>query len=47
MQDFALVNTIYETWLGKVKTKPARQTVEVSALPKGARVEVSCIAYKK
>ena len=42
---FGLVNEIYETWLGEAEVKPARQTVEVSALPKGALIEVSCIAH--
>jgi len=45
IRQFSLVNEIYETWLGEVEVKPARQTVEVSALPKGASVEVSCIAH--
>lgn len=44
ISQFGLVNEIYETWLGEVEVKPARQTVEVSALPKGASLEVSCIA---
>jgi 2-iminobutanoate/2-iminopropanoate deaminase len=43
---FGLVNGIYETWLTGVEIKPARQTVEVSMLPKGARIEVSCVAHK-
>ena len=45
ISQFTLVNEIYETWLGEVEVKPARQTVEVSALPKGASLEVSCIAH--
>ncbi len=44
INDFGAVNTIYEKWLKKAEIKPARQTVEVSALPKGARVEISCVA---
>lgn len=47
MHDFVSVNALYERWLGDVAVKPARQTVEVSALPKGARLEVSCIAHKE
>jgi 2-iminobutanoate/2-iminopropanoate deaminase len=43
---FGLVNEIYETWLTGVEAKPARQTVQVSMLPRGARIEVSCIAHK-
>lgn len=40
--DFALVNAIYGEY---VKSPlPARATVQVSALPKGARVEIDAIA---
>jgi len=42
---FSLVNEIYEMWLGDTEVKPARQTIEVETLPKGARLEVSCIAH--
>ena len=42
MNDFAEFNGTYEEFFGE--TKPARATVGVSALPKGARVEVECIA---
>ena len=42
---FSLVNKIYETWLGEAEVKPVRQTIEVSALPKGALIEISCIAH--
>ena len=43
MGSFGEVNAIY----GKSFTTnpPARETVEVSALPKGVRVEISCIAH--
>jgi len=41
--DFARVNAIYaETFSDGVS--PARACVEVAALPKGARVEIDCIA---
>ncbi|HEY5824993.1 MAG TPA: RidA family protein [Cyclobacteriaceae bacterium] len=42
--DFGAVNTIY----GKHFTSnpPARETVEVSRLPKDVNVEISCIAVK-
>lgn len=36
---FALVNQLYESWLGE-GMKPARAVVEVAALPKGALIEV-------
>jgi reactive intermediate/imine deaminase len=43
LADFATVNAIYaETFDGPVA--PARACVEVAALPKGARVEIDCIA---
>ena len=44
LADFATVNEIY----GKrfTKSPPARSTVQVAALPKGARVEIDLIARK-
>ena len=42
MNDFATVNAIYEKYFGLAK--PARSTVAVAALPRGARVEIDCIA---
>ena len=42
MGDFAAVNKIYEHGLGTAR--PARSTIQVAALPKGARVEIECIA---
>jgi 2-iminobutanoate/2-iminopropanoate deaminase len=44
LADFAIVNEIY----GKrfPKSPPARSTVQVAALPKGARVEIDLIARK-
>jgi len=42
MNDFAAVNTVYDRYFGA--TKPARSTVAVAALPRGARVEIDCIA---
>lgn len=42
MDDFALVNAIYAEFFGE--HKPARSTVAVKALPKGALVEIECIA---
>src|SRR5579863_2691034 len=40
--DFSAVNTVYEKYFGSVK--PARSTVAVAALPKGARIEIDCTA---
>ncbi len=42
MGDFAAMNQIYEEFLGK--SKPARTTVAISELPKGALVEIDLIA---
>jgi 2-iminobutanoate/2-iminopropanoate deaminase len=42
MGAFPLVNQIYGSYLQS--PFPARETVQVSALPKGARVEISCVA---
>jgi 2-iminobutanoate/2-iminopropanoate deaminase len=41
--DFGLVNGIYGEFMGK--GLPARATVQVSALPKGASVEIEAIAH--
>ena len=43
MEDYGKVNEIYATYF-KNEPLPARATVEVSNLPKGALVEISCIA---
>jgi 2-iminobutanoate/2-iminopropanoate deaminase len=42
MGDFPAVNAVYEKYFGA--TKPARSTVAVAALPRGARLEIDCIA---
>jgi 2-iminobutanoate/2-iminopropanoate deaminase len=42
MGDFQTVNEIYATYFRE--NPPARSTVEVSALPKGAKVEIEVIA---
>ena len=42
MNDFAAVNAVYERYFGA--NQPARSTVAVAALPRGARVEIDCIA---
>ena len=43
MGDFATVNAVYQQYFET--EPPARSTVQVAALPKGARVEVEAIAY--
>lgn len=44
MNDFAAVNGVYERFFEH--SKPARSTVAVAALPKGARVEVEAVALR-
>jgi len=44
MGDFPKVNEIYGSRFAS--QPPARETVEVSGLPKGVNVEISCIAVK-
>jgi 2-iminobutanoate/2-iminopropanoate deaminase len=45
MSDFAEVNDIYSEMVGS--EPPARATVQVSALPKGALVEIDAIAIAR
>ncbi|MFY0689905.1 MAG: RidA family protein [Cyclobacteriaceae bacterium] len=42
MDDFALINSKYGEFFDQ--NPPARETVEVSQLPKNVNVEISCIA---
>lgn len=42
LADFAAFNDVYERVLGGAK--PARSTVQVAALPRGAKVEIELIA---
>lgn len=44
MNDFAVVNAVYGEYVGDAK--PARSTVEVSALPGGFAVEIETIAAR-
>jgi reactive intermediate/imine deaminase len=44
LNDFQAVNAIYEEMFG-AGVSPARACVQVAALPKGARVEIDCVAY--
>jgi 2-iminobutanoate/2-iminopropanoate deaminase len=45
MADFASVNEIYAGFF--LSEPPARSTVEVSALPKGAPLEIEAVAVRK
>jgi 2-iminobutanoate/2-iminopropanoate deaminase len=42
LADFAKVNEVYGAFF--TGTPPARATVQVAALPRGARVEIDCVA---
>jgi 2-iminobutanoate/2-iminopropanoate deaminase len=42
LADFAAFNAVYEQALGAAK--PARSTVQVAALPRGAKVEIELVA---
>ena len=46
MDDFPKVNEIYGSYFNK-DAYPARETVEVSRLPKGALVEISVTCHRK
>lgn len=43
LSNFATINQIYGTYFDEA-TAPARETVEVSRLPREVEVEISCIA---
>lgn len=42
MADFPTVNEIYGKWIGEAR--PARSTVQVTALPRGGLVEIDLVA---
>ena len=44
MNDFAAMNAVYATYFSQ--TPPARSTIEVAKLPKGAQIEIEVIAVK-
>ncbi|MCU0658827.1 MAG: RidA family protein [Polyangiaceae bacterium] len=43
LADFAAVNGVYGAYFPE--SPPARSTVQVAALPRGARVEIEAVAY--
>ena len=45
MGEFAQMNTVYGEMFGE--HRPARSTVQVAALPRGAAVEIECVAVVK
>jgi len=44
MNDYGQVNEVYARYYGE--DAPAREAVQVAALPRGARVEISCVAVR-
>lgn len=44
INDYAQVNEIYARYFSEAP--PAREAVQVAALPRGARVEISCVAVR-
>lgn len=44
LSDFAAMNAIYESHF--TKPYPARSCVQVAAIPKGAKLEIECIAVR-
>ena len=45
MDNFAKINTVYAAYFNE-KTAPARETVQVAALPKNVHIEISMIAMR-
>ncbi len=45
LSDFSKMNDIYATYFG-AGPYPARETVQVAALPKGVHIEISAVAIK-
>ena len=46
MSDFARINAVYGSYFNDT-LQPARATIQVAGLPKGAAVEIECIALIK
>lgn len=44
LNDYAQVNEVYGRYFNE--TPPARAAIQVAALPRGARIEITCIAVK-
>jgi len=44
MDDYAQVNEVYARYFSE--SPPARAAIEVSGLPRGARVELACVAVR-
>lgn len=46
MEEFPMVNAVYGSYFDETGVFPARETVEVRELPKGALVEISAVAMR-
>jgi 2-iminobutanoate/2-iminopropanoate deaminase len=44
LADFAAVNEVYARFFAQNTVYPARSTIQVAALPKGARIEIEAVA---
>jgi 2-iminobutanoate/2-iminopropanoate deaminase len=44
INDYAQVNEVYARYFSEAP--PAREAVQVTALPRGARVEIACVAVR-
>ncbi|MDX1430498.1 MAG: RidA family protein [Rhodothermales bacterium] len=44
INDYAVVNDVYARYFSE--EPPARETVQVAALPRGAHIEIACVAVK-
>ena len=44
INDYATVNEVYSRYFSE--SPPAREAVQVAALPRGARIEMSCVAVR-
>ncbi|HYE95707.1 MAG TPA: RidA family protein [Rubricoccaceae bacterium] len=44
MDDYAQVNEVYARYFSE--SPPAREAIQAAALPRGARVEISCVAVR-
>ncbi len=44
LDDYAPVNEVYARYFSEAP--PAREAIQVAALPRGARVEISCVAVR-
>lgn len=44
MSDYAAVNEVYARYFSE--SPPAREAIQVAALPRGSRIEISCVAVR-